>query len=73
MNNVEWFNTKTDENLLLEPQQTENRKRKINLEAHQLPLRKKKKTFTKIFGESRYIKEKASSINNFEALDLETC
>ena len=38
---------KTDENLLLEPQQTENRKRKINLKLHQLPLRKKKKPFTK--------------------------
>ena len=64
---------KPDENLLLEPQETENRKRKINLKAYQFPLRKKKKSFTKIFGESRYIKEKASSINNFEALDLETC
>ena len=61
---------KTDENLLLEPHQTENRKRKINLKSHQLPLRKKKKPFTKRFGESRYIKEKASNINIKEALDL---
>ena len=38
---------KTDENLLLEPQQAENRKRKINLKPHQLPLIKKKKPFTK--------------------------
>ena len=38
---------KTDENLLLDPQQAENRKRKINLKPHQLPLRKKKKSFTK--------------------------
>ena len=61
---------KTHENLLLEPHQTENRKRKINLKSHQLPLRKKKKPFTKRFGESRYIKEKASNINIKEALDL---
>ena len=61
---------KTDENLLLEPQQTENRKRKINLKSRQLPLRKKKKPFTKRFGESRYIKEKASNININKALDL---
>ena len=33
---------KTDENLLLETQQTKNRKRKINLKPHQLPMRKKK-------------------------------
>ena len=44
---------KTEENLFLEPQQTENRKRKINLKSHQLPLRKKKEQFTKRFGESR--------------------
>ena len=31
---------RTDENFLLEPQQTENRKRKINLKPHQLLLRK---------------------------------
>ena len=31
---------RTDENLLLEPQQTENRKRKIKLKPHQLLLRK---------------------------------
>ena len=30
---------KTDENLLLEPHQTQNRKREINLKSHQLPLR----------------------------------
>ena len=42
---------KTDENLLLEPQQAENRKGKINLKPHQLPLTKKKKPFTKRFGE----------------------
>ena len=61
---------KTDENLLLGSQQTENRKRKINLKSRQLPLRKKKKPFTKRFGESRYIKEKASNINVNKALDL---
>ena len=61
---------KTDENLLLEPQQTENRKRKINLKLHQLPLRTEKKPFTKRFVDSRYIKEKASNININEALDL---
>ena len=44
---------KTEENLFLEPQQTENRKRKINLKSHQFPLRKKKEQFTKRFGESR--------------------
>ena len=60
---------KTDENLLLEPQQTENRKRKINLKLHQLPQRTKKKPFTKRFVESRYIKEKAWNININEALD----
>ena len=48
----------------------ENRKRKINLKPHQLPLKKKKKPFTKRFGESRYIKEKASNISINEALDL---
>ena len=61
---------KTDEHLLLEPQQTENRKIKINLKLHQLPLRKKKKPLTKRFGESRYIKEKASNISINETLDL---
>ena len=64
---------KTDENLLLEPQQTENRKRKINLKSHQLPLRKKKKSLTKRFSESRYIKEKASNININAALDKKKC
>ena len=54
---------KTDENLLLQPQQTENRIKKNNLKSHQLPLRKKKKSFTKKFGASRYIKEKALAIN----------
>ena len=48
----------------------ENRKRKINLKPHQLPLKKKKKPFTKRFGESRYIKEKASNISINETLDL---
>ena len=48
----------------------ENRKRKINLKPHQLPLKKKKKPFTKRFGESRYIKEKVTNININEALDL---
>ena len=48
----------------------ENRKRKINLKPHQLPLKKKKKPFTKRFGESRYIKEKASNISINKALDL---
>ena len=33
-------------------------------------MRKKKKPFTKRFGESRYIKEKATNININEALDL---
>ena len=61
---------KADENYLLEPQQRENRKRKINLKSYQLPLRKKKKSFTKRFGESRYIKEKVSNSNINEALDL---
>ena len=61
---------KTDENLLLDPQQAENRKRKINLKPHQLPLRKKKKSFTKRLGDSRYIKGKASNINLNEAIDL---
>ena len=61
---------KTDENLLLEPQQAENRKRKINLKPHQLPLRKKKKPFTKRFGESRYNKDKASNISINEPVDL---
>ena len=56
--------------MLLEPHETENRKREINIKPHQLPLRKKKKPFTKRFGESRYIKEKASNININEALDL---
>ena len=55
---------------MLEPQQRESRKRKINLKLHQLPFRKKKKPFTKRFGESRYIKEKASDININKALDL---
>ena len=48
----------------------QNRKRKINLELRQLPLRKKKKPFTKRLKESRYIKEKPSNININEALDL---
>ena len=62
---------KIDKNLLLEPQQTENRTREINLKSHQLPLKKKKKLLFAIrFGESRYIKEKASNININEALDL---
>ena len=61
---------KPDENLLLEPQETENRKRKINLKPQELRLRKKKKLFTKRFGESSYIQEKASNINANEALDL---
>ena len=61
---------KTDENLLLEPHQTQNRKREINLKSHQLPLRQKKKLFTKRFGESSYIKEKASNIDMIEALDF---
>ena len=56
--------------MLLEPQQRQNRKRKINLKSHQLLLRKKKKPFTKRFGESRYIKEKTSNININKALDL---
>ena len=33
-------------------------------------MRKKKKPFTKSFGESRYIKEKALNFNINEALDL---
>ena len=61
---------KPDENLLLEPQEAENRKRKINLKPQELRLRKKKKLFTKRFGESSYIQEKASNINANEALDL---
>ena len=61
---------KANENLLLEPHQTENRKRIINLKSHQLPLRKKKEPFTKRSRESRCIKEKASNININEALDL---
>ena len=51
-------------------QQTENRKRKINLKYHQLPSENKNKWFTRRFGESTYIKEKASDININEALDL---
>ena len=65
---------KIDENLLLEPQQTENRKREINLKSHQLPLKKKKKLLLAIrFGESRYIKEKVSNININEVLHLKKC
>ena len=65
---------KIDENLLLEPQQTENRKRDISLKSHQLPLKKKKKLLFAIrFGESRYIKEKVSNININEVLHLKKC
>ena len=46
----------TDGNLLLGSQQIENRKRKLDQNFHQLPKRKKKKSFTKRFRESRYIK-----------------
>ena len=57
----------------MEPQKTEKRKIKINLKSHQLSLRKKKKSFTKRFGESRCTKEKASDINVNKALDSKKC
>ena len=43
---------------------------KINLKPHQLSLRKKMKPLTKRFGQSRYIKEKASNVNINVVLDL---
>ena len=57
----------------MEPQKTEKRKIKINLKSHQLSLRKKKKSFTKRFGESRCTKEKASDIKVNKALDSKKC
>ena len=53
---------KADENLLLEPQQTENRKRKINLKPHQLPLRKNRNRLRK-GSESRGISKKKRQIS----------
>ena len=50
---------KTDENLLLEPHQTENRKRKINLKSHQLPKRNRLRKGS----ESRGISKKKCQIS----------
>ena len=53
---------KAGENVLLEPQQTENRKRKINLKPHQLPLRKNRNRLRK-GSESRGISKKKRQIS----------
>ena len=53
---------KTYKKFLLVSQQTDHRKRKTNLKSHQIPSTKKKKPFTKSFGERRYIKEKTSKM-----------
>ena len=53
---------KTYKIILLVSQQTDHRKRKTNLKSHQIPSTKKKKPFTKSFGERRYIKEKESKM-----------